>query len=440
MSRNDEMKKVLEKSLIKFSDSHKLLLLLLTFFGVVFFFVTLSVTDPYVAWQAFLINTIYFTGIAHAALMYSVIFTITDAYWGRCMKRIAEALAAFVPIGIVFFFILFLGGKYFFEWYDHDRVIHTKEGWLNYSFFIQRNAVSMILVGALSYFYVKNSLRPDIGYSRTLIPGIFNNGIANHFTKNYSDDDKEVDKGYFSNIKLAPILGMSYALLSSLIAFDWMMSIDQEWFSTMFGVQHLVSNLLGAGAVLIIVLGIIRKRFNLEDYITLDRYHDICKLTFALGLLWTYMIFSQVLIIWYANLPEETPYLMLRLKSKEWSQLFWFIFFVLFQIPFWGLMSRTACRSVGFSRIIAIDILIGVWLERYIVVAPSILENNFAAGAGGHGESTGTIASFQFTSMIPDLCIGLGMLGLFLYAFLYVLEKVPMMPISDHRLFSSEEH
>ena len=437
MSRNEEMKEVLEKSLVNVSDSKKLILLLVVMFGVISFFVTLSFAEPYVAWQSFLINNIYFIGIGHAALMYSVIFTVTDAYWGRCMKRIAEALAAFVPIGIFFFFILFLGGKYFFEWYDHNNVIHSKESWLNYSFFVQRNGILLIVVGVLSYFYLKNSVRPDIGYSRTLLPGIFQNSIANHFVKNYSSDDAEMEKGYFKNRKLAPILGIAYAILSSLIAFDWMMSIDQEWFSTMFGVQHLVSNLMAAGATLIIVVGIIKTRYDLDKYISINRYHDICKLTFALGLLWTYMIFSQVIIIWYANLPEETPYLMLRLKSKEWSQLFWFIFFVLFQVPFWGLMSKTACRNIKFSRIIAIDILIGVWLERYIIIAPSIQENNLAAESN---HVTGTlIEGFHVTNLIPDVCVGIGMLGIFIYTFLYFLEKIPMLPISDHRFFS-EEH
>ena len=85
-----------------------------------------------------------------------------------------------------------------------------------------------------------------------------------------------------------------------------------------------------------------------------SRYHDLAKLTFAVCALWTYLIFSQILVIWFADLPEETPYLIMRMQSVEWGWMFWVLFVLMFIIPFFGLMSRTACNSIWFSRLIAV--------------------------------------------------------------------------------------
>ena len=258
-------------------------------------------------WHALLINSIFFTGIGYAGLGFSVIFTISDAFWGRPIKRIGEAFASFIPVGTIFFFILFFAGNAIFEWYDHDKVIHSKEGWLNIPFFVGRNVILFLFSAWLASLYLKNSVRPDIALARK-IGGYFQNSFADKFIKNIGDSEKEIEIAYHKNKRIAPILALTYALVTSFIAFDWMMSIDQEWFSTMFGVQFTVSSLIGAGAFLIIITGIFRSKFQLTDYLSLNRHHDLTKLTFAFCLLWTYMIFSQVLVIWYANLPEETPF------------------------------------------------------------------------------------------------------------------------------------
>ncbi|KAK3606860.1 hypothetical protein CHS0354_018454 [Potamilus streckersoni] len=316
MNRQEEMRHVLNDTRITFSDFRKFQLLILACIGVVGFFAVLAFMDAYVAWQALLINTLFFTGISYAGLMYSVIFTITDAYWGRSMKRIAEAMAAFMPIGMILFFVLFLG------------VVRSRS-----CYPYQSGMAELSVLCAAQYRRVAFGVGHGLSVCPQFRPPGYWSGAGigtrqlsertgNSFTEKYRDNDSEMEASYYKNKRLAPWLGVAYALLSSLIAFDWMMSIDQEWFSTMFGVQYLVSNLMGAGATLIIMCALFRKRLKLENYITLDRFHDICKLTFALGLLWTYMIFSQVIIIWYANLPEETPYLMMRLKSKEWGRCF----------------------------------------------------------------------------------------------------------------------
>ena len=440
-----EMKALLERIDFKISGGFKSMLLLFVAIGVVGFIVGIISDHPHYAWQALLTNTVFFTGLSFGGLMYSVIWTVTDAKWSRPMKRWAEACVSFAPIGFLLFIVLLFGAEHFYEWVDHDKVIHSKAGWLDMGFFVKRNVILFLIVMAMAWAYLKIVLRPDIGLAKSLTG--FSNKFADKFIKNYGDQSEEEEISFRKAHRLAPSLGFAWALMASLIAFDWIMSIDQEWFSTMFGVQYLIAGLIKAMCFLIIVTGIFIKKYDLGSYITTSRYHDMGKFTFAACLLWTYMIFSQVLPIWYGNMPEEAPYIMLRMNSLEWSWMFWLIFAMMFIIPFFGLMSRTACNSVFFSRIIAIDILIGMWLEKYFMIVPSMQENMVSAGAhgGAHGAGHGVAAAgpmglpgVHFT--IYDVSITLGVLGLFLLSYTWFLSRVPFLPVSDRHFFHDNPH
>ena len=424
MSRDNEMKALLEQTRFRISDRLQKFLLGLVVIGVIGFVAGLIGNRSYLAWQALLVNTMFFGGIALGGLAFSVIFTITNAKWGRPIKRLAEALGAFIPIGALLLCLLFFGADHFFEWMDHDKVIHTKAGWLNFPFFIIRNVVVLGLFVAAGSYYLKTVLRPDIGLAGKLSG--FGNPFADRFVRNYGSQEEEEAGAEKKAKTLAVLLALLFFLLCTLLAFDWMMSIDQEWFSTMFGVQYAIANLIGAAAALLIIAGIARQKFQLDEYITIDRYHDLAKLTFAVCALWTYLIFSQILVIWFADLPEETPYLIMRMQSVEWGWMFWVLFFLMFFIPFFGLMSRTACNSIWFSRLIAVEVLVGAWLEKYFLIVPSIQENN--ARAGLIDASSGLPG---FSPNFYDVSITLGVLGIFLLSFFWFLQRVPAVPISD---------
>ncbi len=428
MSRDIERKALLDKTRFRINDRQQKIMLCFVVIGIIGFAAGLIGNRPYLAWQALLVNTMFFGGIALGGLLFSVIFTITNTKWGRPIKRLAEALSAFVPIGALLLCLLFFGADHLFEWMDHDKVMHAKAGWLNFPFFIIRNVVLLGLFIAGGSYYLKNVIRPDIGLAVKLSD--FGNPFADRFVKNYGSQAEEEARTEKIARTLAPPLALLFALLCTLLAFDWMMSIDQEWFSTMFGVQYAISNLIGAAAALLIIAGIARKNFKLDEYITVDRYHDLAKLTFAACALWTYMVFSQVLVIWYGNLPEETPYLILRMQSVEWGWMFWFILILMSIIPFFGLLSRTACNSFWFSRLIAVDILVGAWLEKYFLIVPSIQENN--ARAGIIDASSGLPG---FSPNFYDLSITLGVAGIFLLSFFWFLQRVPAVPISDSLFF-----
>ena len=433
MSRNDEMKGLLEQTRFNTSSKLKQILYFLIIIGFISFGIGVFLENSFQVWQSLLVNTIFFAGLALGGLTYSVIFTVTGANWGRPIKRLAEGLMAFFPIGVVLFIILFLGITHFFEWVDHDKVIHSKAGWLNPSFFVIRNIMVIIVMLILSWIYLKASIRPDIGLAKKLIA--LSSNLSERFVKGYGSQESEEQHTITRSRFLAPVVGFAIAVCSTLLAFDWMMSIDQEWFSTMFGVQYAISNLVAASAALLIIAGIARDKLGLQDYITTDRYHDLAKLTFSGSALWTYLIFSQVLVIWYANIPEETPYLILRMQSLEWSWMFWLLFFLMFIIPFFGLMSSTACQSIRFSRLIAIELLIGTWLEKYFLIVPSIQENNASAGLI---DITNGLPGFM--PNIFDLTITAAVGSAFVLTYLLFLEKIPLIPISDKRFFKKSSN
>ncbi len=440
MNRNEEMKEILERVQIKPSGGLKGMLYLFVAVGVIGFIVGLFSGHPELAWQALLVNTVFFGSIAFGGLIFSIIWTVTDAKWSRPMKRIAEAAFSFAPVALLLLVVALFGAEHYWEWVDHDKVIHSKAAWLDLSFFVKRNLILFVVVMGMAWYYLKAVLRPDIGLAKQL--NGFSNPFADRLVKNYGSQEEEQEKSFRSAHMFAPWLAFAMVMLISMIAWDWVMSIDQEWFSTMFGVQYLAASLIGAMCFINLASGVIRSKFKLEEYISIVRFHDTGKFIFAFCLLWTYMCFAQVIVIWYGNMPEEAPYLILRIQSHSWGWMFWLLTAMMFIIPFFGLAPRTVCNSVWASRIFAIEILIGMWLEKYFLIVPSMQENQVAArlaaeGAGAHGAHAvaGPVGLPGFQYSIYDFALTLGIGGTFFLCFFWFMARVPNMPISDRHFF-----
>ncbi|MCP4578772.1 MAG: molybdopterin oxidoreductase, partial [Deltaproteobacteria bacterium] len=299
----------------------KILLWLSIGVAAISFIIGLVTGNALNAWQALLVNTLFFAGLAHGSLIFSVIFTITKAKWGRPIKRLAEATVLFIPVSWLLFVFLFFGMDYFFEWTDPHKVIPAKAWWLNTSFFVSRQIILLAVTGLVGMVYVLTSVRPDLVLFEKLFPNRLNR-FAKRFVIKNGISDGVIANQYRKQSVLAPIFALLYSICTCIVAFDWMMSIDQEWYSTLFGFQYSIANLFAAGAFLVIISNVFRKKTGLTEYFSLERHNDLSRLLFATGLFWTYFIFSQVLVIWYANIPEETPYLILRMKSQEWSWMF----------------------------------------------------------------------------------------------------------------------
>ena len=422
-----EIREILNKTSFELNLRLKWLLIILMALGMLSFILGLISGYADYAWQALLVNTLFFAGLVHGCLMVSVIITITKARWGGPIKRLAEATALFIPVTWLLFGGLFFGMSYFFEWVDPSKIIVEKSWWLNLPLFIARNVFLLLTTGIIGLLYVFYSIKSDLILINREAPDWINK-ISLRILSDTTGSDGELQKSAARHLRLAPIFAILYAILTCLLAFDWTMSIDQGWVSTLFGVQYSISNILAASAFLLMASSITRWRFKLKDYLTPDRHNDLSRLVFAFSIFWAYLVFSQILVIWYANIPEEAPFLILRMKSAEWSGLFYFLCFTLVLIPFFGLLTRIACRSPLFSSIIAAAIFIGLWWEKYFLTIPSI-QKNLAPSAA--------ISGLRIS--IFDISITVGVLAAFVYCLIIVLRTIPMLPVSDPALTEPAE-
>ena len=420
------MKELVEKSLFEIPKNIKMLLWGLVGVGVLMFVVGVATGDKdgvIRTWQTLLINVMFWGGLAQAGVMLSVVWQLTDSKWGRPFKRLAEAFGAFLPVSFVMFLVLFIGGHVLYEWVETPFLHHgvaVKAGWLNYYFFVCRNIFWLLLMYGVSFGFIILSLKPDFGLARTYIDG-WGGSWGDWLLKGYGKHETEVVALELKSRKLAPFLALLYAVAGSFLAWDFVMSLDQEWFSTLFGVFFLFGNVHAALGILLFVGVLVRDKFGLEEYITINRIHDLAKLTFAFCMAWTYMAYSQYLVIWYADLAEETPFVIIRALQEPWKWLFIVLFFWIFVSVFLGLLPKTTCRNPTFVRIMGIYVAVGQWLVIYLLVVPSIQHP-------GH---------YHFYLGLHEILITLGFLGAFALCYMNFLSKVPIIAVSDKHLCKS---
>jgi len=421
------MKEIAEKSLFKIPENLKRFLWVLVIIGTGMFIAGLTTggEDSVIrTWQAFLINTVFWAGIAHAGILFSVIWQLTDAKWGRPFKRLSEACAAFLPISFLMFVIVIFGSKVLFEW-THTPFLHhgvaVKAGWLNLPFFVSRNIAWLFIIYAVSWWFVKTSIKPDIALARKLLGSDWGGAFADKVLNGYGEHEDEVIRLEKLSRKIAPALAILYAYGASFLAWDFVMTLDQEWFSTLFGVFFIIGNMHAFLGLMLAISVTVRNRFGMEEYITLNRLHDLAKMVFAFSLLWAYMGYSQYLVIWYADMPEETPYLVIRSMEQPWALMFLLIIIGVFAIPFIGLLPKTLCRVPNYIRVMGIWVAVSQWFAIYLMVVPSLQHY-------GH---------YHVYLGIHELLITLGFAGLFFLSYLTFLGKVPILPISDKHLCRS---
>ena len=421
------MKEIAEKSLFNIPENLKRFLWALVIIGAGMFIAGLTTggEDSVIrTWQAFLINTVFWAGIAHAGILFSVIWQLTDAKWGRPFKRLSEACAAFLPISFLMFVIVFFGSKVLYEW-THTPFLHhgvaVKAGWLNLPFFVSRNIAWLVIIYAVSWWFVKTSIKPDIALARKLLGSDWGGAFADKVLNGYGEHEDEVIRLEKLSRKLAPALAILYAFGASFLAWDFVMTLDQEWFSTLFGVFFIIGNMHAFMGLMLAISVTVRNKFGMQEYITLNRLHDLAKMVFAFSLLWAYMGYTQYLVIWYADMPEETPYLVIRSMEQPWALMFLLIIIGVFAIPFIGLLPKTLCRVPNYIRVMGIWVAVSQWFAIYLMVVPSLQHY-------GH---------YHVYLGIHELLITLGFAGLFFLSYLTFLGKVPILPISDKHLCRS---
>lgn len=384
-----------------------------------------------VAWAAFLVGLLYTIAIGQGGVMFSVIQTGTWGRWGRSLKRIAESFAFYLPVAYVLLIVFLLFGLKIYSWNPNtvipggpvDLAPHSagaaasKTIWLTPMFFRIRLLLTVGALFALDLVYVRASLIPDmILASRRL--GASTPAWWSRVTGGKTDLEAAIRAGQHTQSVLVPILGIAFALVYSFLAFDLIMSLSPWWVSNMFGGWVTVSSFWLSLATLGFTAMVGRDWLKLGGFIRPNVTHDLGKLMLAGTMFWAYTAFAQLLPIWYADMPEETDFLLVRLYLPEWTWLAQTVGMMCFVAPFTILMSRGIKKMRWpFAGICGL-IMVGVFLERTLLVLPSV----------HFGDPR--------TPFIAFVCVGtwLGFVGLFVQVVSRVLASVPPLVISDPNL------
>ena len=400
------------------SPGARLVLLGLAALGGVAFLAGL-VLDAIRAWQALLVNFLFFGGLAQAGVVLSCILQVTSARWGRPLKRVAEATVAFLPVAFVLLLVLLAGTAAWAPWV-HDPV-EAKTPWLNIPFFVLRELLAFVVLSGFSLRYVYRSLRPDVGmlHESGARPAT---GFSARLIAGWRDLDTERAVGQRRQTRWAVAVLVTYGWVFTLVAFDFVMALDPHWFSTLLGGYYFIGNLLIGLAFLAIVAATARRQLRIAGYVGRHQLHDLGKLLFGFCILWAYLFWSQYLVIWYGDLAEETEFVYHRMHGA-WKPVAWTVFAMAFAVPFVVLLSRAVKTWAPGLALVAAVAFAGMWLERFILVAPSLWH--------GEGVPLGLL----------EILVTTGVLSLFVVAYTAFLDHFPTVPVSDPRLAPAEtEH
>ncbi len=373
--------------------------------GAVTFIVGIHGASPSRIWTAYLVNFIYWTGIAEGAILLAVARQIVNAGWGKAIHRIAKSFSLFLPVSFVLFWIIFFGRHELFEWVRHP--IPEKAAWLNIPFLFFRNGIGLLLLFGLSLRFVLLSMRSDFVATIDSLSD-WRKDLYARFIRMCPDEERTKRQ----LAVLSPIVVVAYAIVFTILAWDLIMSLDPHWVSTLFGAFYFVGSFFNGLILISIVAIFLRWRLGLDRQIGISTLHDMGKLVFAFSIFWTYFFWSQYLVIWYGNLPEETEWFAKR-QFGPYRHLSYLVLFMNFVAPFVLLIVQKVKETPWAFGAIAFIPLIGMWLERYVLVAPSVL------------------GTTQVWLGFPEVLISLGFASLFLLCFLAFYRTFPILPVQE---------
>ncbi len=352
-----------------------------------------AVTNNARLWPSFLHNGFFFLTLALGALVFVCIQHVSNAGWSAAIRRVPEAMAAYLPVGAAATLLIFFGRHSIYEW-SHGLLLtsdamRAKAAFLNTKFFFARMAVILILWLAFAFFLRRESRRQDT------------DGLLEHTVRSK---------------KISAIFLAVFAVSFSVASFDWLMSLEPAFYSTIYAF-YCFAGLFLSGVAAITVFVILLRRRGLLPQVNEEHLHSLGKLVFGFSTFWAYIWLSQYLLIYYANIPEEIVYYIRRTSSPGWKAIFLLNLVLNWIIPFLLLLSRRAKRSEPLLMTACVIVLLGHWVDLYQMVLP----------ASGASSIAGVI----------DVALAAGFASAFVLAFAAGVRGVSLVPKHDPYLAES---
>lgn len=359
-------------------------------------------------WSALLVNGFFFFGIGLGALFFYSLQNATETAWSVLVKRVYEAVMGWIPVGAIVMVVVLAAGSmglhHVYHWMDaslyvegpnYDPIMAGKKAFLNQPFFWVRTLAYIGTFVFAARWFRKKSLEMDGLTGESLV------------------------RTHLLTYRRGALFLVFFAVFSSTLAWDWLMSIDAHWFSTLFG-WYVFSGMWVSAMITAVVIALYLKSKGYLPQVNNSHIHDMGKWVFAVSFLWTYLYFSQFMLIWYSNIPEEVTYFQQRIN--EHPGLMWTTFFINFAVPMVLLMSRDAKRNPRFLIGVGTVIFIGHWMDINMIVMPGAVGHHF------HGLG------------LLDAGLFVLFLGAFIRVVLGTLAKAPLTPVNHPYLEESVHH
>ena len=339
-------------------------------------------------WAAVYVAAIFFLLVTMGVLAFYAIQIVAQAGWSPVLFRVMQGITAYLPVGsVIFFILLVLCGLHFnhlFVWMDADvvagdKIIRNKSGYLNFPFWIVRAAIFLI------------------GWN-----------LYNFYTRKFClAQDRATDNSQFKkNFNASAIFMVFFIVSESIMSWDWIMSVDPHWYSTLFG-WYVFASFFVSGITVIMLVTLYMKSINLLPHVNTSHIHDLAKFIFGISIFWTYLWFSQFMLIWYANIPEEVTYFITRIED--------------YQIPFFAtigmnfifpvlILINTDFKRISWILVMAgIVILLGHYVDFFVMIMPATVGDQWFIG-------------------IAEIGAVLFFLGLFIFVVFTAMAKSPLLP------------
>lgn len=347
-------------------------------------------------WASLLQNSVFFLLVVNASMFFICATTLAWGGWQMAFRRVPEAISAVVPVigvicGAILLAIAFGDNHTIYHWTDthhvaEDPILNHKKGFLNKGFFAAATVLTIVLWSVLGWKMRQLSRSLDAKPLATV---------------------EERKKYIWNNTVWAAVYIVVFSLtVMSSIPWLWLMSIDAHWYSTMYSWYTFASSFV-SGMALIALFVVFLKNNGYLEYTNNEHLHDIGKFMFAFSVFWTYLWFSQFMLIWYANIPEETIYFQPRAHGI-YKGIFWLMFIINFIAPLLILMTRDAKRNYGTITFMALLIIFGHWLDFYQMVFPAV-------------------SSQKVPMILYDFGVALGFVGLIMFVTGRALSKAPLL-------------